>query len=149
MALDVDDDFSPEEQEKWCAERRAEVLAYLDLEGLNHGPVAPYPAWHVQPYITVWAIESLKAPGRVGWWAICGDLPTDYCSAGAIKTPRQAVAHFSRLWGEVAESMERGESHPELVIGTPKDWPMLAPLLKARSQILAGFCADDDNWDEE
>ena len=44
------------------------------------------------------AIESLLAPGHVGSWAICGDLPMDYLSAATIKHPRKALLAFADLW---------------------------------------------------
>jgi hypothetical protein len=73
----------PGAEQRWCAERRAEVAAYLAGEGVTLGTIGEWPAWHVAPYVSVWAIGSLKAPGAVGWWVICGDLqPTTF--------PRQA-----------------------------------------------------------
>ena len=88
---DYDD---PPVEEQWCEDRRAQVAAYLQREGVEHGQIGEWPAWHVAPYVSIWAIESKKRPDRVGWWVICGDLPTDYVSAAKIKHPRD--------WGELA-----------------------------------------------
>jgi hypothetical protein len=70
------------EEEQWCAEQRDHVVSYLTRQGLQSPSVGDWPAWHVAPSIAVWAVESLKKPGSVGWWAISGDLPTDYTSCG-------------------------------------------------------------------
>ena len=80
------------------------MIAYLAREQLEHGQVGEVPAWFVEPYVSVWAVESLRAPGWVGWWVICGDLPTDVMSANEIKHPRDAVRAFSRSWMDIASS---------------------------------------------
>ena len=56
-------------EEKWCHERRAEVLKYLKIAGVKHGQLSEWPAWYVYPYTSAWAIESLKSPGWAGWCA--------------------------------------------------------------------------------
>src|SRR5437764_5727586 len=40
------------------------------------------PRWFLSPYVAVWAVRSRANPDRVGWWAISGDLPTDYMTCG-------------------------------------------------------------------
>jgi len=58
------------EEERWCEERRAEVAEYLRGEGVSHGRVAAWPAWHLAPHVSVWAIAS---PAQsIGWWVVCG-----------------------------------------------------------------------------
>jgi hypothetical protein len=94
-------------EEHWCDECHRTVAEYLAKQSVVHGEVGSWPAWHVAPYVSIWAIESLLAPGHVGWWAICGDLPTDYLSAATIKHPRKALLAFADLWKEVAEYMQR------------------------------------------
>ena len=89
---DYDD---PATEHRWCADRRVEVADYLAAEGVAHGQIGAWPAWHVAPYVSVWAIESKRKPGWVGWWVLCGDLPTDYVSAATIKHPRKAVEAFA------------------------------------------------------
>jgi len=86
----------PAQEEKWCEERRAEVAAYLKAEGVSHGRIGEWPEWHVAPYASIWAIESAARPEWVGWWVICGDLPTDYVSADTIKHPRDAMLAISK-----------------------------------------------------
>ena len=65
------------DEETWCAERRNDAVQYLRNQRLDHGAVGEVPAWFAVPYISIWAIESRKVPGSVGWWVISGDLPTD------------------------------------------------------------------------
>jgi hypothetical protein len=138
----------PAIEEQWCNARRADVVDYLKREGCVHGEVGEWPAWHLAPYVSIWAVESLRNPGWVGWWAICGDGPTDYISAGAIRHPREAMRAFGQSWAEQSSYMARGEPHPTTSMGSPEDWPMLGPLLRSRADMLCK-CADDDAlWEE-
>jgi hypothetical protein len=145
MAEDYDD---PEVEERWCTEQRDHVEEYLKAQNVVHGEIGEWPAWHVPPYVAVWAIESRKNPGWVGWWAISGDVPTDYISAEKVKHPREAMRIFSEVWGEVSGYMLRGEHHPTIRIGKEEDWPVLGDLLKRRSELLAQFADDDSAWEE-
>jgi hypothetical protein len=140
--------YNEEQEEAWVAEERAKVVAYLARTGIDHLGVGEWPAFHLQPYLAIWAVQSKKSPGAIGWWAISGDAPTDYMSGAGVRHPREAMAHFSRQWGEAAEFMLRGEEHPETKIGRKEDWPMLAPLLRSRSELLEDFASDDDLWKE-
>jgi Domain of unknown function (DUF4826) len=145
-ALDWDD---PVVEEHWCDERRRTVAEYLAKQNVVHGEVGSWPAWHVAPYVSIWAIESLLAPGHVGWWAICGDLPTDYLSAATIKHPRKALLAFADLWKEVAEYMQKGLAHPDTTIGPSGQNPELTSLLEKRSNLLRRFAEDDSVWGSE
>lgn len=135
-------------EERWCNERRNEVAIYLAQEGVAHGQVGEWPAWHMAPLVSVWAIESHSNPGSVGWWVLCGDLPTDYVSAAAIKHPRDALLSFVARWRAAAEHMARGESSPGFTIGPRAEWPTLAPLLLSRAESLEGMATDSGLWDE-
>ena len=138
----------PAVEEQWCEERRAQVTAYLQGEGVEHGRVGEWPAWHVVPYVSVWAIESKKRPERVGWWVICGDLPTDYVSAQGIKHPRAAVKSIAEAWREQARLMAAEETHPDIRLGRPEDWASLGPLLAARASMLLEWANDDSVWQD-
>lgn len=144
----TDDYDNPEAEERWCAEQRAQIEVYLKEQIVDHGEVGEWPAWHVAPYIAVWAIESKVKSGRVGWWAISGDVPTDYISAEKVKHPREAMRMFAEVWAEVSGFILRGESHPTAKIGRQEDWPVLGDLLKRRSELLVQFAEDDSVWEE-
>jgi hypothetical protein len=120
MSLPNCDD--PAVEERWCNERRAQVADYLKREGVTHGRIGEWPAWHTAPYVSVWAIESAKCHESVGWWVICGDLPTDYVSAANVKHPREAMRAISERWLELSGYMIRGEKHPDTTVGTPEEW---------------------------
>jgi hypothetical protein len=142
---DYDD---PVVDEAWCQDRRAEVTEYLEREGVVHGRIGEWPAWHVAPYVSVWAIESVTRPDWVGWWAICGDLPTDYLSAKDIKNPREAVRAFANRWLKVSSCVTPGVPHPALNIRASAEWPSLAPLLESRVSILLEWASDESLWEE-
>lgn len=139
----------PAQEGRWCEERRAEVAAYLKDEGVAHGRIGEWPAWHVAPYVCIWAVESAARPEWVGWWVICGDLPTDYVSADAIKHPRDAMRAISKRWLEVSGYMSRGEKHPTVNIGSPDTWPTLGPILGSRAETLAKWVNDESAWEDE
>jgi hypothetical protein len=133
------------EEEQWCDERRAQVVAYLAGQKLTHGEVGEWPAWHIAPYVSIWAIESLKSPGWVGWWAICGDLPTDYCSASQPAHPRKALREFIATWSAALAAFKPGDE----VIGETGLPAHLAPLLRERVRLLKECDADEDLWQFE
>lgn len=134
------------EEEQWLDERQDEVYEYLKREGVTHGRVEEWPSWYVTPYVSVWAIESAKEPETVGWWVICGDLPTDYISSTDIENPREAVSEFAKRWIEVAEYMSKGKLHPTIKIGNPDNYHELGPLLISRAETLNKWVKDDSNW---
>jgi hypothetical protein len=136
-------------EERWCEERRAEVTRYLAREGVNHGRIGEWPAWHLAPYVSIWAIESSKTPDSVGWWVICGDLPTDYVSAEGAKNPRDAMRTIAESWREQADLMAHGKSRPDIRIGQPEEWPSLSPLLKSRAATLLAWANDDAVWRDD
>ena len=138
-----------ESEEEWCAGQRAVVAEYLSGQGAAHGEIGEWPAWHVQPYVAIWAIESLRSPGSVGWWAISGDVPTDYASSWAGSNPRDVLRVFAERWAEAAAQMSAGAMPEGLALGTPSDWPRLAPLLASRAALFSKWVADATLWDSD
>ena len=145
--LNFDD---PETEERWCEDRRAQVVEYLKKQRVKHGRVGEWPAWHVAPYISIWAVENKKNPEWVGWWVICGDLPTDYISSSAIKNPRDAMQAFAKQWLNHALCMKRGacDCDTPFHVGKEDNQLELAPLLEARGKILLEFSKDDSYWEK-
>jgi len=130
------------DEEIWCGDRRTQVEVYLSHQGLLHGEIGDWPAWHVAPYVSIWAIESISAPGWVGWWVICGDLPTDYCSADDCRHPRLALKRILDSWSTALDKFKPGDA----TIGTTSLAGSLAPLLRDRIGILADFIVDEAAW---
>lgn len=137
-------DPADSDEEAWCAERRVQVSEYLRGQGVDHGEIGEVPAWFVAPIMSIWAIESLKSPGSVGWWVICGDLPTDYCSASDCRHPRLAMKRIAERWREE-------------IAATPPDAPTigetglnveLMPLLEGRATVLLEIVDDETAWPE-
>lgn len=139
-------DHSEAEEQMWCEAERGRVVEYLRREGVVHGEVGDWPAWHIRPYVAVWAIESVRSPGWVGWWAVSGDLPTDYASCGPKRHPREGLRDIATRWKEGAEKWSANSSVEGWTIGAPEDRPTLAPLLAARAKMLLSFAADDELW---
>ena len=143
---DYDD---PELEAQWCTERRKEVADYLRGEGLAHGEISAEPAWHVAPYVSVWAVESTATPGATGWWAVSGDMPNDYVSVSKASNPREAVRAIATLWQEAAQYMARGEKHPTFRIGSGEQDEELAPMLASRAELLLEWVSDPQAWEED
>ena len=141
---DYDD---PEVEEQWCQQRRAEVEEYLRRENVDHGRIGDWPAWHVAPYVSVWAVESKSRPSWIGWWVICGDLPTDYVSSANITDPREALRAFGERWRDLARVMADEDQAPDVRIGGPGDGPALAGPLKSRASVLLEWADDSELWD--
>jgi hypothetical protein len=119
---------------------------YLDGQGVAHAGVAQCPDWFVAPYLAVWTVKSIRTPGTVGWWAVSGDVPTDYLSSDAASDARSAVAALSLRWSELAGRMSRGESHPKMEVGRSEEAQELGELLRRRADLMAEFAADDTLW---
>lgn len=145
-----DPDYDDEAvEDQWCAEMRTQVLHYLATQRASHGEVGEWPAWHIAPYVSIWAVESVAKPGRVGWWVVSGDLPTDYVSAEVIEHPRGAMQSFADRWQGYAAAVRDGAAFDGVEIAGVRDDPGgMLPVLESRAETLAEWAADDSLWEE-
>jgi hypothetical protein len=149
--MDEPDYDDPEVEERWCAEKRQCVAEYLRSQGVEHGRIGEWPAWHLAPYVSIWAIESRDRPEWIGWWAICGDLPTGYISSADVEPPqhpRKAIRAIAQFWLKVVDAWSHGLEYEGYRIGGPYSHQELAPLLEARAKLLIDFADDESLWDE-
>jgi hypothetical protein len=144
MSADEYDD--PERLASWLDEQRRVILAYLERQGARHGGLPSDPSWFVAPYLSLWAVKSGARAGAIGWWAVAGDLPTDYLSSLDARDVRSAIRAFGNRWASAAASMSRGEQPSGFTIGEPSTWPKLAPILASRAEILEKWASDDELW---
>jgi hypothetical protein len=144
--MSSDDYDDPKLEAQWLTEQRDNVQQYLKDQGVQHRGVASEPEWFVAPYVSVWAIKSIERLGEIGWWAVSGDLPTDYLSGHDATDARTALAAFAKRWREVSSYMLRGEAHPTIKIGRPDDCQKLGDLLCKRSEIIEEWSNDDAMW---
>jgi hypothetical protein len=141
------DDTKVEEQ--WCFEQRKYVAGYLRTQKVRHGRIGEWPAWHIAPYVSIWAIESRIRPETMGWWVICGDLPTDYISSAEVSPPqhpRKAMRVFAQDWLELVKAWKDGREIENTRIGDPSSRVELQPLLEARAKLLLKWANDDSLW---
>jgi len=134
--------------EQWVGKAKAGVVAYLESQGIDSPNVGPWPAWEIAPKFAIWPVESKKCPGKIGWWAFCGDCPTDYVSESGNCHPRAALKDLLDNWAECIPYMRRGENGPNSVMGPKDQLPHLAELLHSRVQILTEWYLDDDLWED-
>jgi hypothetical protein len=138
-----------EADEAWLSQQHIAVGDYLARQGVRHGQIGEWPAWHLRPYLAIWAIESAASPGRIGWWAISGDVPFDYLGFRDAEHPRDAMRHFARKWEDVASHMLSGQPHPDISIGSEEEWPELGEVLMSRAAVLRQFSDNDSIWEAE
>ncbi len=141
------EDLSEEDDDAWYLEQRRQVLSYLSDEGFQTPTVGDWPAWHVAPIISVWAVESVEQPGWVGWWVVSGDFPTDYIACGSDRHPRQALRDIGLRWQDAARSWAEGRPADGWGLRDPNQEGELAPLLAARAKMFLDIAADDSNWE--
>ncbi len=145
---DYDD---PAVEEHWCGEQRAKVSDYLRSQKVKHRRIGDWPAWHVAPFVSIWAIESLARPEWIGWWVICGDLPTDYISSTDVKPPqhpRKAIQVIAERWLKQVAAWNDGRNYDGIRIAGAHSHSELAPLLEARAKLLMEWADDDSFWEE-
>lgn len=136
-----------EEESVWNSSMRQRVTDYISQQGISHGQIGEVPAWSVLPYVSIWAIESGKRRGWVGWWVICGDCPTDYVSCRGDRTPRSAVKEISSRWLAASAAMLKGEEVPGFSIGNAENRRELSQLLVSRAELLEEFAEDNSVWE--
>lgn len=132
----------------WIVAQRAQVEEYLRREGIEHAGVAEYPTFHVHPHLALWAVQSKESPGRKGWWAISGDVPTDKINWDKCRNPREALRAFSNQWAEASANMFRAKETPGYSIGTLVEWPNLRDLLQRRARTLRKYVENNSIWEE-
>jgi hypothetical protein len=137
-----------DDEDIWIEAERKQAEDYLREQGVDHLGVGEFPAFHVHPYLALWAVQSKSSPGSIGWWAITGDLPTDYISSNEGRHPREALRAFARHWRKVSGCMLRGEPHPDYRIGTSDESSELGGLLGRRAEIIQRYADDDEIWTE-
>jgi hypothetical protein len=136
----------PADDIAWCEARRAEVIAYLERTGLAHGRVGDGPAFFVRPYASIWAVESRDRPEWIGYWVICGDLPTDALPAHDLATPRDAMRAFGKRWVLHGSELDRGVVHPAWQHLPDEQLPKFTATLKSRGAALQVWADDDTSW---
>lgn len=144
MSDHSDDD--PANETDWVLSMRREVEDYLRDQDLDHGEIGDWPAWHIAPITTIWAIESRISPGWVGWWVICGDHQTDYVSSAQTEHPRAVLRALCTQWKELVRSMKRGEPHPTMRLDGSGELEELANLFEVRIKTFKEWAADDGVW---
>jgi len=126
----------------WIAEQRDRVLEYLASQKVQHAGVSLEPRWFLSPYVAVWAVRSNTHADRIGWWAISGDLPTDYVTCTTERSNSDVLLSFSRQWKTLAAEMAVGKRSPHYHIGPAGSEKEFAAMLLTRAELLADFAND-------
>jgi hypothetical protein len=129
----------------WVAEQRATVMRYLARERVPGVRVADEPAWHIALEVAVWPVLGARS-GTRSYWAISGNVPTDFLPADIAPDARHAVAAFAERWRTLARYLKRGEKHPTIWVESRADERELAAMLASRARLLAEWAAADEYW---
>ena len=135
------------EFKSWVDKQRADVERYLTRHGIINPNVGPWPAFEVAPYFAIWAVESQKTPGKIGWWAFSGDCPTDYVSEDGKCHPRNALKILLNNWSSWVPALKQGKQ-PSNTRFSDDNLPILGELLEKRVAILSKWLDDDSLWDD-
>ena len=136
------------EFEAWVVAQRRRVEDYLRAQGIQDPKVGPWPAFEVAPVFAIWAVESKKISGKIGWWAFSGDCPTDYVSEDGQCHPRSALRRLLERWRSYVPFLKCGQQPPGLTFGPGAHLPTLGDLLERRIGVYDEWVADDNLWED-
>src|ERR1043165_1466713 len=98
MESDEQPTIADSQESAWAVAQRERVVEYLESQRCDHAGVSREPRWFLSPFVAIWAIRSKAHPDRIGWWAISGDLPTDYVTCTNERDDADVLLSFSRQW---------------------------------------------------
>lgn len=101
------------EENEFLQRARNEVVQYLTHFNVPFSKISLAPDWFLIPYIAIWRVFGERSNTQPGWFAISGDVPTDYVSSSDAHDARQAMRHFSRLWLDASSEVHDRKS-PQL-----------------------------------
>ena len=143
--VDETDWDDPEQVAAWETGQRDTVIAYLSRQRVPNVRPAQRPSWSIPPYVAIWRVTG-QSGDNPSWWAISGDLPTDFVPADGAPAARDAARLFAERWRAVSAYMARGERHPTVHIGESHKATELGPLLSQRAATLAEWASEEEYW---
>jgi len=132
----------------WNSAKRAQVVLYLEEQGIPSPEVGEWPAFEVAPHFGIWCVESKKQCGKIGWWVFAGDCPTDYVSEDGQCHPRAALRNLLGRWHDCIPHLKKGLQPPDTKIGDGSNLQELGELLETRVAILQEWLEDDTLWED-
>jgi hypothetical protein len=137
-----------DEFEQWVDKERRRVEAYLETQGIAAPRVGPWPAFDVAPCFAIWAVESKRQAGKIGWWAFSGDCPTDYVTEDGKCHPRNALELLLKQWNSYLPELKIGKQPSQATLGSGSNLQELGQLLEKRVVLLREWLADDSLWED-
>lgn len=128
-------EMTEQEQQEWVREQYQEATKYLATQGLVTDSVIVEESRYLIPFLAIW---KLKVIDGSYFWAISGDLPTDYNTIDAAPNAREAARHFSLKWQMQAENLRKTND---------KEKEKFARLLVSRAEGLYDIFGQDELWD--
>ena len=151
MSQDKKSYDDPDIEAQWCNEQQAVVAAYLQSQNVRHGRIGEWPAWHIAPVVSIWAIESTVRLNWIGWWVISGDLPTDYISSADVSDPqhpRTAIQMIAERWLKQADAWKEDRDFEGIQINSLHTRKELSTMLESRANLIIEWAENDLYWTE-
>lgn len=132
----------PQNQEtlsKWVREQFQCANKYLAENGVVYEAVVTEESRYFAPYFAMWKIKAMDGEF---YWALVGDLPSDFSPVSVAPNAREAMRHFAFTWQIRAENILKDEK----VVTEQKEY---AQMLINRAEGLYGFYKQEDFWNEK
>ncbi len=145
--------MNEQDEEKWIKNERHSVIQYIKRNVEEYGNIGEWPAFHIAPIIAVWAVESKKTPGWVGFWAFSGNLPGDVIQRNwndKGDNPRKALSRMNDVWRTYIKHLEIGNNPPNVNMGIDGSQRMdMAKMLNDKVKMFDEMVNDDDLWEDD
>jgi hypothetical protein len=135
----------PDVEAAWFRRSRDHVAEYLLRQKVPSASLPDRPSWSVAPYVALWMVPGARS-GNPAFWAIYGDLPTDFMPFDSATTARDALRAFGERWATASEYLLAGRQHPTIHIGDPAQPEAFGALLATRATTLREWASDADLW---
>lgn len=117
--------MTEEQSNEWMREQFQKANKHLAEHGVLYESVFVDECRYLAPFVAVWKI---KASDGKKFWAITGDVPSDFVGLDAAKTAREVMKHFSLQWQLKAEKLiqagntdETGKKYAGLLINSAEN----------------------------
>lgn len=134
------EELTPDEIEQrtkeWMRDAYQKAVGFLAQKSIVTESVADSESRYLPPLFAVW---KLKSNEQNWYWAISGDLPTDYLDSSAAKNAREAIRVFSMRWQLQAESIRQTAQGDSNKI-------KFANMLEMRAENIYGTFENENLW---
>ncbi len=145
--------MNEQDEINWILKQRTSVIGYVNRNIEKHGEIGEVPAFYIPPIISIWAIESTRSPGMVGFWVFSGNLPSDVIPRNwkdNSDNPRKALVRMNNIWKSYVGYLEKGQNPPGVNLGSSdQQCVQMASILSEKIDLFSEMINDEDIWDTD